>query len=263
MAITSEQLARFRGIAGLFGISGFQKINDASVTVVGCGGVGSWCIESLVRSGLGHLRIFDHDTVAIHNINRQSHALTSSIGHKKVEAFAKRLLDINPHLDLEIHSEFIDKNNIKELFPLEMASYMWVVDAIDSLDSKVAFINYLKRNKFKFFVAGGAGGKDDPTKIKVGDLAKTTQDALLRNVRYKLRKEYGFTQGEDTKFGIKCVYIEQQPVYPKHVNNAEELELLRPTFDNGNITFGAFMPATSTVGLTIARQIIMGILGKK
>ena len=99
---------------------------------------------------------------------------------------------------------------------------------------------------------------DNISKIKYTDLKNVTQDALLSKVRYKLRHEYGFNNS--SKMGIKCVFIDQQAVYPKSVNNDDELNLIRPYFDNNNITFGAFMPATASVGLTISQNIITGIL---
>lgn len=253
-----EDLARFRGIAAMFGIKGLQKLNNAHVTVVGLGGVGSWCTESLVRSGIGHLNIIDHDNIAIHNINRQIHSLSSTIGKSKAQTFASRLLDINPNLDLTVHTDFIDNNNLYAFFPADKAENMWVIDAIDSIESKSALINHLRRNKYKFISSGGAGGKTDISKIKYTDLKNVTQDALLSKVRYKLRHEYGFNNS--SKMGIKCVFIDQQAVYPKSVNNDDELNLIRPYFDNNNITFGAFMPATASVGLTISQNIITGIL---
>ncbi|MGN1394017.1 MAG: ThiF family adenylyltransferase [Succinivibrionaceae bacterium] len=255
-----DQLARFRGIASLFGIKSLEKLRESSVSIVGIGGVGSWCVESLVRSGVGNIRIFDHDTIAIHNINRQCHSLSSTIGKQKVTVFKERLLDINPDLNIEFFTDFITEDNLDKFFPKEMSKNVWVVDAIDSIDSKTALVNYLKRNKFKFITSGGAGGKSDPTKIKIGDLSFTTHDALLKNLRLKLKKEYGFTTSANRKMGIKCVYLEQSPVYPKNCNNEEELNRLAPLFDNSHITFGAFMSATATVGLTIAQQIILGIL---
>ena len=161
-----EDLARFRGIAAMFGIKGLQKLNNAHVTVVGLGGVGSWCTESLVRSGIGHLNIIDHDNIAIHNINRQIHSLSSTIGKSKAQTFASRLLDINPNLDLTVHTDFIDNNNLYAFFPADKAENMWVIDAIDSIESKTALINHLRRNKYKFISSGGAGGKTDISKIK-------------------------------------------------------------------------------------------------
>ena len=253
-----QNLARFRGIAAIFGIKGLEILNNAHVTVVGLGGVGSWCTESLVRSGVGHLRIFDHDLIAIHNTNRQAHTLNSTIGASKAHTFAKRLLEINPELDLEVYDFFLNQDNIPTYFPKDLNKSMYVIDAIDSLSSKVALVNYLKRNKFKFITSGGAGGKTDVSKITCADLQKAKNDALLAKLRNALHHDYGFTN--TVKLGIRCVFIDQQATYPKHVNDQKELETIAPYFDNNKITFGAFMPATACVGLTIAQQTMLRIL---
>lgn len=254
----NDDLARFRGIATMFGLKGLQKLHNANVTIVGLGGVGSWCTESLARSGIGHMRIIDHDVIAIHNINRQIHSLTSTVGKSKTETLAARLLDINPNLNLTFHKDYIDKNNIDIYFPKENNFNCLVIDAIDSIDSKTFLINHLKRNKYKFISSGGAGGKTDVSKIKYTDLKNATQDALLSKVRYKLRHDYGFTT--TGKMGIKTVFIDQAPLSYQSVLSTEEQEVIKQYYDKQNITFGAFMPATASVGLAIAQQIILWIL---
>ncbi len=255
-----EYLARFRGTAALYGLSQLQKLKNAKVTVVGIGGVGSWTAEALVRTGIGNIRLIDHDIISITNTNRQCHALSSTIGKPKAEIFAKRLTDINPMLNIEYHREFIDQSKMSLLFPPDAASDSYVVEAIDSIHSKTALINHLKRNRYKFIVSGGAGGKTDCSKISVSDLSIVSQDPLLARIRENLRRDYGFTAGNGHKFGIRCVYIQTPKHKPSEVNTPEELKIISEYFDDNTVTFGTSMTVTASLGLSLAREITNRIL---
>ncbi|MGN1357464.1 MAG: ThiF family adenylyltransferase [Succinivibrionaceae bacterium] len=255
-----ENIARFRGTAMLYGLKGLNILKNSSLSIVGIGGVGSWALEALVRTGIGNIRIFDHDTVSITNTNRQCHALSSSLGQSKAAIFSRRLKDINPALNIEYYEEFISPDNISKYFPSEKAREWYVIDAIDSIDSKVALINHLKRTKYRFISSGGAGGKITASEICIADLSKSQSDPLLAKVKLKLNNEYGFGNSKNSKMGIKCAFINSPRTNPKLVNSPEELQELSDYFDNGTISFGACMHVTAALGLKIAEAMIERII---
>ncbi|MBQ8707106.1 MAG: tRNA threonylcarbamoyladenosine dehydratase [Succinivibrionaceae bacterium] len=256
----SDYLARFRGVAALYGLDALNRLKNASLTIAGVGGVGSWAAEAAARTGIGHIRIIDHDDISITNVNRQCHALASTIGKPKAEVFAARLKDINPDLDIRYHRGFMDADNIPELFPAEQADTHYVIEAIDSIDSKAALINHLKRNHYTFVVSGGGGGKTDASRTISSDLSAVKQDPLLASLRQKLRENYGFTARGSHKFGIRCVYIDAPRVKPASVCSPDEIERLAEHFDSGIVTFGTCMAVTATLGLAVAREMIARIV---
>ncbi len=260
MTSYDENIARFRGTAMLYGMNGLRILNNTYLTIVGIGGVGSWALESLVRTGIGHIRIFDHDCISITNSNRQCHAMSSTVGQAKAKVFAQRLKDINPDLDVEYHSEFINSENLHQYFPKEDANKWYVIDAIDSIDSKTALMNHLKRNKYRFLSSGGAGGKTTSSEICISDITKIKQDPLLSKARLKLKEEYGFKTSEHGKMGIKCVFVNAPKSNPKNINSQKDLEELAHYFDDGIITFGACMHVTAALGLKIAETMIDRII---
>ena len=197
---------RFGGIERLYGAGALARAQAAHVTVIGIGGVGSWAVEALARSGIGRLTLIDLDHVAESNINRQVHALGATLGASKVLAMRERILAINPDCEVACVEEFIDERNIAELVPPCSA----VIDAIDHVRAKAALIAHCRRAGLRIVTTGGAGGRRDPTCIEVADLARTTQDALASKVRARLRKEYGFTRDPKRKFGVDCVFSPEQ-----------------------------------------------------
>lgn len=203
---------RFEGIRRLYGDQGLALIQSLHICVVGIGGVGSWVVEALVRSGVGELTLVDYDTIAISNTNRQIHAMTSTVEQKKIQVIAERCRDINPAIKLNLIDDFITLDNMADILE---RGYHYVVDAIDSIKFKAGIINHCKRNKIPIITTGGAGGLTDATMIEIVDLSKTYNDALAAKVRSRLRDEYGFTRNTKKSFGIDCVFSRQQPVYPK------------------------------------------------
>ncbi len=202
----SDEERRFGGIERLYGAGALTRARAAHVTVIGIGGVGSWAAEALARSGVGRLTLIDLDHVAESNINRQVHALGSTLGAAKVLAMRSRILAINPACDVACIEEFIDERNIAELLPPCNA----VIDAIDHVRAKAALIAHCRRAGLRIVTTGGAGGRTDPTRIELTDLSRTTQDALASKVRARLRKEYGFTRDPKKKFGVDCVFSPEQ-----------------------------------------------------
>lgn len=201
---------RFGGLGRLYGKEALGRLRSAHVAVVGLGGVGSWAVEALARSGIGQLTLIDLDDVCISNVNRQLHALEGELGKPKVEVMTRRVQAINP--DCKVHAQhcFFLKSNAEEIFA---ARFDAVLDAIDSPSLKCVLIAMAHQRGIPIVTVGGAGGRRDPTAIKVTDLAFSSHDRLLHEVRRKLRREYGFPRGERA-FGIECILSKEAPMYP-------------------------------------------------
>lgn len=211
---TTEYRERFAGIERLFGQQEFGRFADYHVCIVGLGGVGSWAVEALARTGIGQLTLIDFDEITEGNINRQLHALSSTIGHKKHAVMQERVRQINPDCVIHAVDDFITQDNVGvHLSPDH--GFDCVIDAIDSITHKAAMIYYCKRNKIPVIATGGAGGLTDPTQIRVADLSRTYNDALAARVRQRLRTDYGFTRNPKRYFGVECVFSSQHKLYPK------------------------------------------------
>ena len=228
----SEYDLRFGGIARLYGLQGASILQHAHFCVVGIGGVGSWVAEALARNGVGKITLIDLDDICVTNINRQIHALTSSVGMSKVDVMAARILDINPDCKVNAIEDFVTTSNLTELFS---QSFDYVIDAIDSVNIKTLMIAHCKRNKIPLITIGGAGGQVDPSQIQITDLSKTYQDPLLAKVKNQLRRDCNFPRADlkkasKRKFGIEAVFSTEQLRYPDadggvclaKQNNAEE-----------------------------------------
>ncbi len=195
---------RFGGIARLYGAPALARFRQAHVCVIGVGGVGSWAVEALARSAIGHLTLIDLDNLAESNVNRQIHALTDTLGMAKVTALAQRIHQINPYCDVKEIEDFITPDNVAEM--LKDKHYDYVIDAIDNVRAKTALIAYCRAHQIRLITIGSAGGQIDPTQIAVRDLAKTEQEPLLAKVRKLLRSEHKFPRGDKSKFGIDAVF---------------------------------------------------------
>jgi tRNA A37 threonylcarbamoyladenosine dehydratase len=205
---------RFGGIERLYGIQAVDWIRGMRVCVIGLGGVGSWVVEALARSGVGQLLLIDYDDIAASNINRQVHALDSHLGQKKTAVLKQRIADINPHCQVQVIDDFITDRNLFEYLPAD-SGIDYVVDAIDSIKFKAALIYYCKRNKIPIITTGAAGGLTDPTTIMIKDLTRTYNDPLAAKVRAQLRAQHGYTRNPKRYFGVECVFSAQQQVYPR------------------------------------------------
>lgn len=209
-ADSSDYLYRFGGIARLYGNSALDVFANSHVAVIGIGGVGSWAAEALARSGIGEISLFDLDDICVSNTNRQVHALYSTVGHMKVDAMAKRLLDINPSVRVHAVHTFINEKNLDKYI---LPEFDYVFDATDSVTTKTALIAYCSRHKIRLISSGGAGGQIDPTKIQIADLNRTIQDPLLAKVRNNLRRLHGFSRNPKRKYRIDCVFSTEQLRY--------------------------------------------------
>ncbi len=184
---TSEQNRRFGGIERLYGAGSLARLVAAHVCVIGIGGVGAWAVEALARSGVGQLTLIDLDHVAESNINRQVHALDTTLGQAKVAAMRERVRQINPACRVDCIEEFITPETVATLLP-PAYGFDVVIDCIDQMRAKAALIVHCRRNKIPVLTTGGAGGRTDPTRIRIDDLSRTTQDALASKLRAHLRK---------------------------------------------------------------------------
>jgi tRNA A37 threonylcarbamoyladenosine dehydratase len=203
--------ARFGGVARLYGQAGLERLRAAHICVVGVGGVGSWAVEALARSGVGAVTLIDLDDVCVTNVNRQLPALDGQIGRPKIDVLAERVRLIQPECRVEPVADFFSAANAADLLA---PRYDFVVDAIDRMTSKCVLIAGCRERQLPILTVGGAGGKRDGTAVRVTDLARSEQDELLRQVRRKLRRDFGFPRDVFQEFGVPCVYSPEKPVFP-------------------------------------------------
>lgn len=193
---------RFGGMDRLYGADVAQKIQSAHVAVVGIGGVGSWAAEALVRSGISHITLIDMDHVAESNMNRQIHALGSTLGMSKVEAMGQRIAQINPHAQLNLVDDFVTPENWPTILPAGVDA---VIDACDQVSAKYAMLLWSLRQRIPLITVGAAGGKRVAHAVEVQDLADVTHDPLLAKLRYQLRREK-IVSANARKTNVHCVF---------------------------------------------------------
>jgi len=209
--MNDDYVSRFGGLGRLFGAAALPRLHAAHVAVVGVGGVGSWVVEGLARSGIGALTLVDLDDVCVTNTNRQLHALADTVGRPKVAVLADRVRAINPECRVTTHPEFFTAQSAERLLATR---FDWLVDAIDGMSNKALLIAECVQRGQPVLTIGGAGGKRDATRIRVADLGAAQGDDLLRQVRKKLRSDHGFARGEGHVYGIPGVFSNEKPVFP-------------------------------------------------
>ncbi|QSA97980.1 tRNA cyclic N6-threonylcarbamoyladenosine(37) synthase TcdA [Methylococcus sp. EFPC2] len=253
LAANSER--RFGGIARLYGTVGLARLRAAHVCVVGVGGVGSWAAEALARSAIGRITLIDLDNVAESNVNRQIHAMDGEFGKAKIDVMAERIRAINPDCRITLVEDFISHDNVQELIGTDID---WVMDCIDTFRIKAALLAHCKRNKIKAITVGGAGGVTDPTRIKVIDLSRATQDPLLARTRGRLRDYHGFTRNPKRRFSIPSVHSEEQAVYPTPEGGicAQKPEGAAAGGLSCAGGIGSVMTVTATFGLVAASVVL-------
>ena len=262
MSIDVSNDPKFGGIVRLYGLDGANALANSHVCIAGIGGVGSWCAESLARSGVGELTLIDLDDVCVTNTNRQIHALPSTVGQPKVEAIAQRIATINEKCKVNCVEDFVLPENVRELLTTEMDG---VIDATDSISAKAAMIAHCKRNKIPIVTVGGAGGQIDPTQVMKGDLSKTIQDPLAAKLRSELRRNYNFSKNPKRRFGVECIYSTEQLRYPQPDGS---VCFNKSAMEGGTRLdcaggFGAVVTVTATFGLFAAASIINRLTGQK
>ena len=234
---------RFGGIARLYGEAALARFATAHVCVVGVGGVGSWAVEALARSGIGRLTLIDLDNVAESNVNRQLPAITSEFGKAKVTSLHERILQINPACQVTEIEDFVTEENLAELFS---QPFDFVIDAIDQVRVKAAMAAYFVANKQPFILSGGAGGQKNPALIQTADLSRVTHDPLLANLRYTLRKRYGFSRDTKQKMNVPCVFSTEN-ITPPQLAEACETDAAPQGLSCAG--YGASMLVTASFGL--------------
>ncbi len=201
---------RFGGLSRLYGAFGASQIRSAHVMVVGVGGVGSWAVECLARSGVSTLTLIDMDHVSESNINRQLHALTSTLGMAKVQAMKNRIAEINPDCQVHLIEDFITADNLEQYLPSDVDA---VIDACDQVFAKVAMAAWAMSHQQHFITVGAAGGKQLAHLVDVTDLGLSTHDPLLAQVRQRLRKDHAAPVSG--AFGVHAVYSKEKVMQPR------------------------------------------------
>lgn len=227
----------------LIGEESIEKISNANILLVGLGGVGSFAGEFLIRAGIGQMTIIDGDTVDITNINRQLQAKTSTIGQSKSELLKSRFEDINPEVKIVAYDRFLEPEDMESL--LESGKFDYILDCIDSVTPKLTLLKIAKVKNLKIISSMGAGGKLDPSKIRIGDISTTKECKFAQSLRKRLKKD-------NIKGTIKVVFSEE--IQPKDALKLTDGKNYKKSY-YGTISY---MPAL--FGLTMAAEVIR-ILG--
>lgn len=266
---------RFGGLVRLYGAAGAERIRAAHIVVVGLGGVGSWAAEAAARSGVARLTLLDLDHIAESNINRQVHALDTTLGQAKVQAMRERIAQINPGCQVDCIEEFVSAENWPDLLSLDMQfdrERLAVIDACDQVRAKTAMAAWAIQNRISLISVGAAGGKRLAHRVDIDDLSMVTHDPLLAQMRYRLRKEHGISRSG--KMGAVCVFSREPVMQPspkgtltEYATNAEELapqQVAVSTQTDGSLNchgYGSTVSVTSTFGMCAASWVLNKIAG--
>lgn len=258
---TPEQLrsVRFGGIDRLYGSGAVARLASRQVCVVGTGGVGSWAVEALARSGVGRLVLIDGDDVCLSNTNRQLPALMGAYGRAKVEVLAERARAINPDLRVQALERFLTPPTLAELLG---AGHDLVLDCCDAFRVKVETIAWCRRNRVPLVTCGSAGGRADASLVRVRDLSGTEHDALLALVRKKLRQDFNFPRNPRRSFGVPAVYSLENVRYPQPDGSVCGT---RPAPGGAgrldcDASLGAAMHVTATFGMVAVGKVVERLL---
>lgn len=233
-------------MARSYGTEAAAAIACAHAVVIGIGGVGSWAAEALARSGIGALTLIDLDHIAESNVNRQVHALGSTLGAAKVSVMAARIHDISPDCRVQAIDEFIAPANVEALVDPTAAV---VIDAIDAPRAKAALIALCARRGQAVVVCGAAGGRIDPLALSRADLTEVRSDALIAAVRARLRRDHGFPREAGRRFGIEAIW---SPA-PEGTRGPARGEAGAPLACAG---YGSTVMVTASMGLAAAARAI-------
>ena len=204
---------RFSGVGRLYGSKGAENIFKAHVVVVGIGGVGSWVVEALARSGIGRLTLIDMDHISESNINRQIHALNQTLGQSKCLAMKERISDIHPLCDVHVIDDFVQVDNWTAMVSAMDHPIDFLIDACDQVLAKTTLAAWCLENKIEMVCVGAAGGKKSAQAMQMADLLDVTHDPMLAKLRYNLRKE-GVLTREQKKSLIQCVFSKEEIAHP-------------------------------------------------
>ncbi|RZI83484.1 MAG: tRNA threonylcarbamoyladenosine dehydratase [Rubrivivax sp.] len=241
---------RFGGLRRLHGVAAYERLRAARIAVIGVGGVGSWAAEALARSGVAELTLIDLDHVAESNINRQVHALESTLGQAKVQALKDRIAQINPGCVVHTVEEFIDEANADAL--LSAQALDGVIDCCDQVRAKAAVAAWCWGKQVPVVAVGAAGGKCQPHLVQVGDLAEVTHDPLLASLRQRLRQRHGAAR--KGSMNLPCVFSREAVLPPQDA----ECEV-----GDGSLNcsgYGSSVMVTATFGMVSAAQLVNALI---
>lgn len=244
---------RFGGLRRLYGVQGAQRIFEAHVVVVGIGGVGSWAVEALARSGVRRLTLIDLDHVSESNINRQIHALDNTLGQSKAEAMRERIALFHPGCRVDVVDDFVTPDNWPALLNtatgLGTAPPAALVDACDQVRAKASLAAWAISSGVPLVTVGAAGGKRRAQAVEVDDLADVTHDPLLAQLRYRLRKQHGAARAG--RMQVACVFS-REPVAPPDASCA--IDDVDGTLNCHG--YGSVVSVTATFGLCAAGWVL-------
>lgn len=244
---------RFGGLRRLYGVAGYERLRAARIAVVGVGGVGSWTAEALARSGVARLVLIDLDNIAESNVNRQVHALETTLGQAKVLALKERVALIHPDCRVEAIEEFVDEANVGSL--LNAADIDGVIDCCDQVRAKAAIAAWGLQHGKPVVAVGAAGGKTQAQQVEVADLAEVTHDPLMASLRQRLRQRHeGARRG---RMGLICVFSREAVRPPQDSCDADAR-------GDGSLNcagYGSSVTVTATFGMVAAGQMIEAVIG--
>jgi len=246
---TADLERRFGGLRRLYGDAAYARLRAARIAVVGLGGVGSWAVEALARSGVAELTLIDLDHVAESNINRQVQALGATLGQAKAVALQQRVADIHPGCVVHVVEEFADESNWPALLAHPVDA---VIDACDQVRAKAAIAGWSLATRTPLVAVGAAGGKQRPQAVEVDDLALVTHDPLLASLRQRLRKQHGAAR--QGRMGVRCVFSREAVQAPPDA--ACDVD--------GSLNchgYGSSVAVTATFGMVAASVVIDALLG--
>ena len=249
---------RFAGVARLLGDAAAARLRAAHVVVVGIGGVGSWAVEALARSGVGAITMIDLDHVSESNVNRQVHALGSTLGMAKVDAMRARIADIAPECAVTALDAFVTREDVASRLPADADH---VIDAIDAVSAKAALIAHCVSRGLPVVTCGGAGGRSDPLRLRLGDLCCTEGDALLAATRARLRQRHGFPRGKPgtaSAFGVPAVWSEEPPAAVAAPRDGASTSGM-PLACAG---YGSIVTVTAPMGMAAAAHVMRMVAGR-
>ncbi|MEM9478971.1 MAG: tRNA cyclic N6-threonylcarbamoyladenosine(37) synthase TcdA [Verrucomicrobiota bacterium] len=245
---------RFGGIGRLLSDKGLDRLKNSHVCVIGVGGVGSWAVEALARSGIGAITLIDLDDVCVTNINRQLPALDGQIGRPKIDVLADRIALINPDCTVTAEHKFFTTSNADDILS---RPFSYIIDAFDNAKLKATLIAGCRDRDIPIITAGGAGGLSDPCAIQVADLRDVNNDSLLAQLRKRLRQKHAFPRGKN-KLRVPAVFSTERPVYPTGdgevcANREDGSDDLKLNCESG---FGTATYVTGAFGFAITGHVV-------
>jgi tRNA threonylcarbamoyladenosine dehydratase len=244
-ALPVDAERRFGGLRRLYGDDGYDRVRACRVAVVGLGGVGSWAVEALARSGVAALVLIDLDHVAESNVNRQIQATSDTLGQAKGQALADRVKLIHPDCQIHLIDDFVTPDNWPDLLAGQAVDAL--IDACDQVHAKTAMAAWARANRLPFVTVGAAGGKRAPQRVEVADLSEVTHDPLLASLRQRLRKAHQAPR--QGKMAVTAVFSREPVLMPKE-------GVCDPASKLACHGYGSSVTVTATFGMTAAAVVL-------